>query len=1336
MTEILVGVRLVAQGDGLVGQLQTIRAELGQFGAAGKSAAGGANEMAAATGRVEDAAGRAATAARTAGAAAGEMAAETGRVGDAADRVAPALDRSANAAREFSAGLKDTSNTSRVGRKALEDTNESLKAQAANAGMARAGWMGVGYQLQDVFASYGSGIKLSTIFAQQSGQLSSAISMIAAASGKTEGAVGRFATFMGGGWGIAVGVGISVLSTLVATLSSSEKGAKSAEDRAVDLTSAIDRQRASYRELMDAIDEYNRRQEKATETSRLATKESLAAARANYAEALSLREKIAAEIARQQSMAEQFRLSQGGTVGEDIGVHFANEAMAQNEAKIAALRQEITGRTLELGDAARKALDPLEAIRQKYVDIDRVLRRMTRDGKFNGVPVDRVVEELGRRQRAEEEAARKAQRQSNAGAASAATTAAFSSPLSGYRLTGRFGEDRRDHRHAGIDMAAAMGTPVYATQAGTVNFAGNAGSYGNLIKIGHGAGTETRYGHLSRIAVADGQAVAKGDLIGNVGSTGRSSGAHLHYEVRVNGKPVDPTKGAFPIDEAKVAENAQKAADDLKAFGDKSAASIKQISDQFAEQPRLVTRVNQATAELDGIIADLAARKPPGFEKMIADAKALQGLLPEALNGPYNEFMRAQRESAELDKLALAGRQDEADALRIVLRLQSEGSTLSAEQLANVLETVKAQRESVAVLAQQQETIGAYLDVTRSVRGEIEAIFAGQAKLSNFKSIARQLQSRLMTEQLFGPALRSLEDYVRQNAFGPAVEQLARDTGDAGDAVTDFAATVRQATDRIEGGSRSTVSADAPPGAPGSAGAAGVAAALLQAAKGGSADGATDEIVVEGRRAGKNTVTGLTPNVFFEEMMRRVTSPLLDGLDDLLGVRFFAGMKGVLSGAISGYLTAGPAGGILGALKEIPGLPDGISKALGKSLKGAETGTMTAGVMKSLGIKTSTTGAQIGGAIGAALPIPGGQIIGSILGGLVGGLFKKTKTGSASIGNLDGEGAITGTAGNSKSRITAASGLAGQALSALDQVIEQLNGELGQFSASIGVRKKKFVVDPTGQGRTKGSGTLKFDTEAEAQAALLADIFADGAVSGVSAAVAKALRSSTDVDAAVKEALKVQDVEMALGGIGAKFAAEFKSFDRQAGERLRIAQKYGFDVVELEKRNAADRLKLSEKLLADQVGGLQQLVKEMTGGSLFEGSAIEQRTAILGQIEQAKADLNAGVEGAADVLADLYGQLNTVSKAAFGTTGGFVNDRSAILSGAQAAIDRAKEQLAAAEKSDPALATTNAALDENNGQNAQMISSLAAIQAYLAQMTASGGYVDYSRLAALARTSA
>ena len=99
---------------------------------------------------------------------------------------------------------------------------------------------------------------------------------------------------------------------------------------------------------------------------------------------------------------------------------------------------------------------------------------------------------------------------------------------------------RKRANHNGVDLAAPSGTPIYATADGVIERANYWGSYGNYIQIGHGNAIETRYAHLSKIIVADGQKVRKGDLIGYVGSTGRSTGPHLHYEVRIDGKPVDP----------------------------------------------------------------------------------------------------------------------------------------------------------------------------------------------------------------------------------------------------------------------------------------------------------------------------------------------------------------------------------------------------------------------------------------------------------------------------------------------------------------------------------------------------------------------------------------------------------------------------------------------------------------------------------------------------------------------------------------------------------------------------------------------------------------------------
>ena len=95
--------------------------------------------------------------------------------------------------------------------------------------------------------------------------------------------------------------------------------------------------------------------------------------------------------------------------------------------------------------------------------------------------------------------------------------------------------------HPGIDLAGPRGTPIYATADGNVLRAGwNSGGYGNLVEVDHGRGITTRFGHLSAILVRPGEHVTRGQLIGRMGSTGRSTGNHLHYEVRIDGRAVNP----------------------------------------------------------------------------------------------------------------------------------------------------------------------------------------------------------------------------------------------------------------------------------------------------------------------------------------------------------------------------------------------------------------------------------------------------------------------------------------------------------------------------------------------------------------------------------------------------------------------------------------------------------------------------------------------------------------------------------------------------------------------------------------------------------------------------
>ena len=119
-------------------------------------------------------------------------------------------------------------------------------------------------------------------------------------------------------------------------------------------------------------------------------------------------------------------------------------------------------------------------------------------------------------------------------------------PVLGSNLTSGYGVRSDPFRgraamHAGIDLAGPIGTPIYATADGVVQRAEwNSGGYGNLVELNHGHGIQTRYGHLTRSIVNAGERVKRGQLIAYMGSTGRSTGSHLHYEVRIDGQAVNP----------------------------------------------------------------------------------------------------------------------------------------------------------------------------------------------------------------------------------------------------------------------------------------------------------------------------------------------------------------------------------------------------------------------------------------------------------------------------------------------------------------------------------------------------------------------------------------------------------------------------------------------------------------------------------------------------------------------------------------------------------------------------------------------------------------------------
>lgn len=255
------------------------------------------------------------------------------------------------------------------------------------------------------------------------------------------------------------------------------------------------------------------------------------------------------------------------------------------------------------------------------------------------------------------------------------------------------------------------------------------------------------------------------------------------------------------------------------------------------------------------------------------------------------------------------------------------------------------------------------------------------------------------------------------------------------------------------------------------------------------------------------------------------------------------GPLGVLMGSAGGLLGgAGGATGAIGGMSDVPGMiRTGSGAASGGAASVASLGSLApAGLMlaapslvSALGIGKGGSGSSIGGALGGFMVGgPLGAVVGAVLGSVLGGAFKKTKKASASIGMSDGELAMTGVRGNSRSRKEASSGAAGSILDTVAQIAEALGADVDASlgSVSIGVRKKDWRVDLTGSGKTKKSGgAIDFGRDQEAAvAAAVRNLIEDGVLTGISQASLNILKSGKDLEKAIEKAAMIESVPRLL----------------------------------------------------------------------------------------------------------------------------------------------------------------------------------------------------------------
>lgn len=815
---------------------------------------------------------------------------------------------------------------------------------------------------------------------------------------------------------------------------------------------------------------------------------------------------------------------------------------------------------------------------------------------------------------------------------------------------------------------------------------------------------------------------------------------------------------------------AARAAEGLAEYGRDTSARLADIGRGFDDTPAAVGRVADALAKVSDISDDIKAKLKSGLDPKVAEElqkqiAALEPTIRNGLNKPFDDFMKSASERAQIDKLLLSGRENEAEAMRITLGLGRDMKSLTDEQRQAVLGVVQAERQRSEELQRQQAVIGSYLDATRSIRGEIEAMFAGEGKPSNFKKIFKQLNARILTEQLFGDALRGVEDYVKRDTFKPAVDDLTKQTHRAGDAfsgVADVIDKVRSDIERRSPSSGFAANDNGGPGADAWRSFLGDFDAEFNSGNG-VVDPATGDIIVNAARGkGDNppldsmlfqlrrSSLGLNPAEFAAMLGKAITSPLSSALNTALGPGLASSLSGLLSNVFGGYMVGGAPGGVVGGLLSLFG--SGVSQTglNGGGLGGGGIG----GLFGASGISSGM------GAFGAA--VAANQMIGDVFGfkggplgiftGLFGGLFKKKKYATATIGGVDGALGITGTRGNSGSRRDASGELGGAVLSSIDRIAEALGADVdpSKGSVSVGMYKKDWRVSTTGyKGKLDGKGKsaiglLNFgdDQEGAMRAATL-ELIKDGVLTGLKDSTQRLLRQGKDLDAALQKAVDFESVFTRLKGYKDPVGAAIDVLDKEFTRLKSIFKDAGASTAEyaqLEELYGIERANAVKEAAERWTSSLKGLLDDLTIGDSGLSLRDRQANARL-QFDPLAARVAAGDTSAFDAYAEAAQALLEITHQIEGSQKGYFDLFDAVKATTGKAIADQENVAMIAQNRDSPFSATPAPAD-----NASVVSAirqqtdaqtawLETINANLAtlvrqtQLTSvSGGAVGFARL--------
>lgn len=579
---------------------------------------------------------------------------------------------------------------------AEEAVNRERGKSVVSVGQLRAGTQQLSYQIGDVAQQFAMGTPPMVIFAQQGGQVVQAVQMM---TGSSKGLIG----FLGGPWGAVVMGGAMIMGMFAAkhleASSAIDDEMKKLKDgtRQTDASAeakrrfalTIDGVRAALREQQDAL--------RATEEAeKSAARRAWEAAETKRLQALAVRQATIAKLeeAKVEAQAQMLyaaRQSREGGEGAAVGMlRRAQERVAELDRQIRDLNQVIPQlegavrpfETLYLDELVSR--DPVKRLEDAWDKRIKKARETLDVEKATSAEKARQLSLLRQQRDTEIDAARKreqatAKQVGGGHVRDPGETTRFIDPVAG-RVTGQYGEVRGERRHAGLDYAVPVGTGVRATAAGTVVTVGQMPGYGNIVIVDHGGGTTTRYAHLSKFLVKEGDQVGQGATIALSGGArgaagaGNSRGPHLHYEVRSGGRAVDPRQRNFRTDDAQLQlERDRKLSEDIKAHEqgllalerryDPLAAAAREYREELDRIAKLTARPAGAGDGVDVLSSERAAEWTRQAEAQY------QKTVRESQVGWQIAEAASKAIKAEQDRRAEAGeriQRDQSDTLTMI----------------------------------------------------------------------------------------------------------------------------------------------------------------------------------------------------------------------------------------------------------------------------------------------------------------------------------------------------------------------------------------------------------------------------------------------------------------------------------------------------------------------------------------------------------------------------------------------------------------------------------------------------------------------------------------------